>query len=222
MRPIGLRTSDGVQLAAAEAGAGARGVVLVHELGRQGMCGWWDYAAYLSTRGFHVLLFDHRCVGDSGCPAGGNDRNGLMSDIDTAGRFLRVHGARKLVLIGASQGASEVLIAGAIPHPRIDGVVALSADELALPLTAPPYPPTARAAAPKLRLPVTLAVEAADRYVSLQDTRRLVAGINSRDKRLIELPAGAGHGWNLVATDGSGKRPPLSDTVVAFLRRVTT
>jgi hypothetical protein len=101
-------------------------------------------------------------------------------------------------------------------------VVALSADELTLRLAARPYPQTARAAAPRLRLPVLFAVEAADRYVSVQDTRSLVAGAGSSVKRLIELSAGAGHGWDLVATDAAGKRPPLSTTVVSFLQRLTT
>jgi pimeloyl-ACP methyl ester carboxylesterase len=118
-RTFVLRTADGVQLAAAEVGSGSRGVVLVHELGSRGLCGWWDYAAYLSRRGFHVLLFDHRCTGDSGCPTSSDDGNGLMSDITAAARLLRGHGGRKVVLMGGSRGASEVLIAGAQPSPGV-------------------------------------------------------------------------------------------------------
>jgi hypothetical protein len=49
-----------------------------------------------------------------------------------------------------------------------------------------------------------------------------VTSAGSSVKRLIELPAGAGHGWDLVATNPAGKRLPLSDTVVSFLQRLTT
>ena len=65
-----IRAADGVRLAAAAAGAGHRGVVLIPELGPRGKCGWWDFAAYLARSGYHVLLFDHRCTGESACPGG--------------------------------------------------------------------------------------------------------------------------------------------------------
>jgi pimeloyl-ACP methyl ester carboxylesterase len=220
-RTLSIRTSDGVQLAAVEAGTGVRGVVLVHELGSRGLCGWWDYAAYLSGRGFHVLLFDHRCTGRSACPTGGAG-NGLMSDIQAAIGQLRTDGAAKIVLAGGSQGASEALIAASAAPPGVTGVVALSADELTTPLAEPPYPPTARAAAPRLRLPSLFAVAASDQYVSIEDTRALVASVASSSKHLVELGATAGHGWDLVAADTGGKRPTLSDTVIDFLTQATT
>jgi pimeloyl-ACP methyl ester carboxylesterase len=153
-RTFTVRTADGVQLAAAEVGSGRRGVVLVHELGQRGLCGWWDYAAHLSSRGFHVLLFDHRCAGQSGCPAGASMDDALMSDIEAAVGQLRADGAVRVVLVGGSQGASEALIAASVAPHGVVGVVCLSADELTPPLAGPPYPHTAYAAAPKLGPPV--------------------------------------------------------------------
>jgi len=220
-RTFTIRTADGAQLAAVEAGDGVRGVVLVHELGSRGLCGWWDYAAYLSSRGFHVLLFDHRCTGKSTCPVDGGAANGLMSDIRAAIGQLRADGAAKVVLLGGSQGASEALIAASAGPPGVAGVVALSADELTAPLADPPYPRTARAAAPHLRLPALLAVAASDPYVSVGDTRALVASIASTSKRLVELDANAGHGWDLVAAV-KGSRPAFSDTLVDFLVQATS
>src|SRR5215475_15792171 len=79
-----IRASDGVRLAAIEAGSGERGVVLIPELGPTGKCGWWDYAAYLAARGFRVVLFDHRCTGESSCPPNGTAPTGLTSDIQGA------------------------------------------------------------------------------------------------------------------------------------------
>ena len=51
-----------------------------------------------------------------------------------AQRSLAGHGAARVVLMGASQGGSEVLIAGAVPPRAVTAVIALSADELTMPL----------------------------------------------------------------------------------------
>jgi pimeloyl-ACP methyl ester carboxylesterase len=216
-----LTNPAGVRLAAVEAGTGGAGVVLIHESGARGLCGWWPYASYLSQRGFHVLLFDHECAGDSDCPAGGAADADLMSDITAAVTRLHADGGGRIVLLGASQGAAEAVIAGSAAAPGITGVVALSADELTTPLAGPPYPATAADAAPQLRVPALFAVAADDRYVSLADTRALVGSVASPDRRLVELPAGAGHGWDLVAGDSTGARPAFSDTLVDFLTRHT-
>ena len=65
---FGFRTADNVSLDGVEVGQGAKGVVLVHENGSRALCGWWPYAVSLADGGFHVLLFDMRCSGLSGCP----------------------------------------------------------------------------------------------------------------------------------------------------------
>jgi hypothetical protein len=110
-----------------------------------------------------------------------------------------------------------------LPPRGVTAVVALSADELTMPLARPPYPATASAAGPKLRLPALFAVAAADRYVSVPKTRRLVTLAGSRRKRLVLLGAEAGHGWDLVSPAISGEpRPAFGRTVLAFLRRVTS
>ena len=48
-----------------ELGTGTRSVVLVHELGGGGLCGWLPYGRYLAAHGIHVLLYDTRCTGAS-------------------------------------------------------------------------------------------------------------------------------------------------------------
>jgi pimeloyl-ACP methyl ester carboxylesterase len=221
-RMVTFRAADGVRLAAIEAGTGSRGVVLVPELGSSVKCGWWPFAARLATHGFHVLLFDHRCTGASTCPAG-NAGSDLMPDIRGAVTRLRRDGATKVALAGASQGASEVLIAGTLPPPGVTGVVALSADELTIPLASAPYPATAVAAAPRLRLRVLLAVAESDPEVSVPDTRRLFTRTGSAGKRLVVLGARAGHGWDMVTPPpAGGPFPGFSQTVVAFLRGLTS
>jgi pimeloyl-ACP methyl ester carboxylesterase len=216
---ISFRAADGVRLAAIEAGAGVRGVVMVPELGSEGKCGWWDFGAYLAAKGYHVLLLDHRCTGDSACPAGRADID-LMADIRGAVSQLRRDGADKVALVGGSQGASEALIAATMPPHGVVGVVAMSADELAMQLAARPYPQTAVSAPPRLHLPVLFAVAKDDPYVSVQQTRELYSATRSRDKHLIVLPESAGHGWDFVSALPGGRRPGFANTVVAFLQKL--
>ena len=217
-KTFALSTSDHVTIAAVEIGTGARGVVLVPELGRTNLCGWWEYAAFLAAKGYHVLLFDHRCAGQSTCPAGDPAPNGLMLDIGAAVSRLRSDGASKVVLMGASQGASEALIAGAAPPSGATGVIALSADGLTDPLAAAPYPADPMLAAPKLRLPVLLAVADADIFVSVAETQALYRALGSAHRQILVVPAVQGHGWTMLeATTTTGVRPPLSAAVVSFL-----
>ena len=72
---------------------------------------------------------------------------------------------------------------------------------------------------PRMRLPALLAV-AADPYVSVPDTRRLLARAASASKRLVVLPADA-DGWDLVTSFSGGPPPPFGRAVLAFLDGVT-
>jgi pimeloyl-ACP methyl ester carboxylesterase len=221
-RLVTVTAADRVRLAAATAGTGRRGVLLIPELGPAGMCGWWRYAAKLSRSGYRVLMFDHRCTGDSGCPAGAA-RQDLMADIRGGITWLHRAGAVSVVLMGASQGACEAVIAATRPPAGVTGVVVLSADELTTPLARRPYRRTALAAAPRLRLPVLFAVAAGDPYVSVASTRRLVAAARAPGKRLVVLPAGSGHGWDLVSlTAGTNAGAAFVRTVGAFLARASS
>lgn len=220
-RLVTVTTADRVRLTAATAGSGRRGVLLIPERGPAGLCGWWAYAARLSRSGYRVLMFDHRCTGDSGCPAGAAGRD-LMADIRGGVTWLHRAGAVSVVLMGASQGASEAVIAATRPPSGVTGVVVLSADELTTPLARGPYPRTALAAAPRLRLPVLFAVAAGDPYVSVAATRRLVAAARSPGKGLVVLPAGSGHGWDLVSlAAGTSAGAAFVRTVGAFLARAS-
>src|SRR5690348_3313035 len=216
-RLVTVTAADRVRLTAATAGSGRRGVLLIPERGPAGLCGWWAYAARLSRSGYRVLMFDHRCTGDSGCPAGAAGRD-LMADIRGSVSWLHRAGAVSVVLMGASQGASEAVIAATRPPSGVTGVVVLSADELTTPLARGPYPRTALAAVPRLRLPVLFAVVAGDPYMSVAATRRLVAAARSPGKRLVVLPEDSGHGWDLVSpTAGTSAGAAFLRTVGAFL-----
>lgn len=213
---VDLRAADGVTLAGVEMGTGERGVVLVNELGRRNLCGWWDYGGYLAGRGFRVLLFNHRCTAGSGCPAS-DDGGGLVRDIEAAIKRLHDDGARRVALLGASQGASESLLLGARPPEALTAVIAVSADELTTALAVAPYPTDVTAAAVGFRIPVLMVVAQNDPYVSVSETRALFDSIPGTSKQLLVLPDQAAHGWDLLAPNPDGSRPALSESLVTFL-----
>jgi pimeloyl-ACP methyl ester carboxylesterase len=211
-----ISAAGGAVLDGYELGTGVEGVVLVPELGAQGLCGWWPYGGFLAGKGYHVLVFDHRCMGRSTCP-GPSSPTGLMDDLVAVTADLVRDGAHRVVLVGASQGGAEVLIAGARPPTGVVGIAAISADELGQTLSGPPYPATATAAAPALSVPALFAVATDDRFVSLVDTRSVVASVPTGRASLLVLPAGSGHGWDMLTRDASGRYPTLDTDLEQFL-----
>src|SRR5215470_3176733 len=99
-RVMTVRAADGTRLEAGETGNGRRGVLLVPELGQLGMCGWWTFALRLGRSGYRVLIFNHRCTGQSSCPSGPAQTD-LMADIRGAVSRLRHDGASTIALVGA-------------------------------------------------------------------------------------------------------------------------
>jgi pimeloyl-ACP methyl ester carboxylesterase len=207
---IRFRTSDGVMLAGAVVGSGPVGAVLIHEYPRD-YCGWLPYSGYLSRHGVRVLLFDLRCFGRSPCPGG---RGHAIADVAAAMAELRRRGARRVALIGASMGGAIAVVAAARLHPA--AVVDLSGERDTTGLT-PGIDADADAAAQDVTAPALFAVARGDRYVPVDDMRAVARRVRSATKRLIVLPAVAGHGWELLFGVGS-KWSPLAATVARFIR----
>jgi len=206
---VGLHTSDGVRLDGAIVGHGSRGVVLVHETGRLGLCGWWPYATRLAARGFRALVFDLRCSGFSECSQQHGDAAEL--DVGAAAAELRRRGCTSVELVGASSGGSAVLVAAA-HDARIAAVANLSGDVNELDLGVTP-PTTAQAAAARLRMPVLFALARDDPYVTVPEERAIYRRVPARAKQLVVLPRTAGHGWDMV------EQPSFDRRLTAFLRR---
>ena len=208
---IRFRTGDGVTLAGAVVGSGPVGAVLIHEYPLD-LCGGWPYARYLSHHGVRALLFDLRCFGRSACPGG---RGHATTDVAAAMAELRRRGAHRVALVGASMGGAIAVVAAARLHPA--AVVDLSGERDTTGLT-PGIDADAGAAAHGVTAPALFAVARGDRYVPVDDMRAVARRARSATKRVIVLPAVAGHGWDLVfgtATTWS----PLAATVAAFIRR---
>jgi alpha/beta superfamily hydrolase len=208
---IRLRTSDGVTLAGAVVGSGPVGAVLIHEYPRD-LCGWWPYAGYLARHGVRALLFDLRCFGDSPCTGG---RGHAIDDVAAAMAELRRRGARRVALVGASMGGAIAVVAAAKLHPA--AVVDLSGERDTTGLT-PGIDANAGAAAHGVTAPALFVVARGDRYVPVSDMQAVARRARSATKRVIVLPATAGHGWDLLFGTTS-TWSPLAGTVAAFIRR---
>jgi pimeloyl-ACP methyl ester carboxylesterase len=212
---VTLRTSDDVRLDGAIVGKGPRGIVLVHEAGARVLCGWWPYAVRLADAGFRVLLFDLRCYGLSGCPSGREDD--VVDDVAAAVEELRGRGATSIELVGASYGGSVALVATA-RLADVSALADLSGDELTEPIGGQGRPTTAVQAAAEARAPALLAVARNDGYIALEDERALYRRLGSSRKRLVVLPAEAGHGWDLLARVGAPDEwSQFERTLTAFL-----
>ncbi|HEY6694425.1 MAG TPA: alpha/beta hydrolase, partial [Solirubrobacteraceae bacterium] len=206
-----FRTSDGVTLSGAVVGSGPVGAVLIHEYPLD-YCGWLPYAGYLSRHGVRALLFDLRCFGRSDCPRG---RGHATTDVAAAVAELRRRGARRVALVGASMGGAIAVVAAARLHPA--AVVDLSGERTTAGLT-PGIDADAGAAARQVTAPALFAVARGDRYISVADMRTVARRVRSATKRVIVLPATAGHGWELLSGTAT-TWSPLAATVAAFIRR---
>jgi pimeloyl-ACP methyl ester carboxylesterase len=208
---IRFATRDGLRLSGAVVGSGPIGAVLIHEYPLD-LCGWWPYARYLSRRGVHALVFDLRCFGSSPCPEG---RGHAITDVAAAMAELRRRGARRIALVGASMGGAIAVVAAAQLHPA--AVVDLSGERNTAGLT-PGVDANAGAAARRVTAPALFAVARGDRFVPVADMRAVAQRTRSATKRVIVLPASAGHGWTMLAGT-STEWSPLAATVAAFIRR---
>jgi len=124
-RVLRFRASDRVRLLGVELGSGPRGVVLAHQ-GASNLCIWLPYARSLATKGYRVLVFDHRGFGSSGRASHWRRQNRVDYDVLGAIRLIRARGARSVVIAGGSLGGAAVLSAAALATPSVNGVISLA------------------------------------------------------------------------------------------------
>jgi len=167
---VSFRAGDGVRLAGHLFGHGRVGVVLAHQSNGD-VCQWAAYGRRLARLGYMPLALDFRGHGGSAVASFAASLR-LGGDVAAAVRYLRAHGARKVYLLGASLGGSAVVVAGANVRPRVDGVVAVSADRAV---------PVAPRAAARLRVPVLYVAGSRDPGAAAQ-SRRLFAATVERAK----------------------------------------
>ena len=213
---IHFRASDGVRLRGAIVGKGRVGVALAHEYAAD-LCNWAPYARYLGARGLRVLLFDTRCFGKSSCAQPSH----VDADVSGAAAELRRRGAKRIVLAGASLGASATLVAAAKLVPRPATVINLSSPStttltgsLGQRFALDPDGAVGRLTAPTLFL-------AASGDDPFQGDARKLYGLSHAPNKRLEIVSGTAHGTALLdpIVNPSGKR--LRTLVLTFIRAHT-
>lgn len=199
-----LETSDGVRLYSASAGSGDTAVVLAHESGGIGLCGWLPTMRYLARHGLRVLAFDFRGVYPSVLPPASKQYDwgrDLQAAIDAAD-------AKHVLLAGASMGGAAVVAFGPDLH-GVDGIASFSGE-----LDLPRPEIHALRNAPRLRVPLLVVASRVDGYLDTEDARRLVRAAGSRDKTLYLFP-GKLHGWDIL-----DERPKARRDFLQWLTRL--
>jgi pimeloyl-ACP methyl ester carboxylesterase len=192
--------APGEQLPAVVLGrGGATGVVFANQSASVA-CGWLPYARAVARDGVRSLVFDY----------GAASRE---DEILAAAKWLRAHGARRVVLVGASIGGRSVVTAAARARPgTVDAVVSLSGERI---LGAQR---DIIVDARRLRLPALWVSSENDGYTNFaQETRQLyrAARRHARPDRLLVV-GGDDHGIDLLTGPQARRVVPA---VTRFIRR---
>ena len=178
---------------------GSTGVVFANQSASVA-CGWLPYARTVASAGVRSLVFDYAQASRD-------------AEVLATARWLRAHGARRVVLVGASIGGRAVVTAAARGGPRqVDGVVSLSGERI---LGAQP---DLLADARRLRVPALWVSADNDGYTNFAtETRQLYRGArgHAQPDRLLVV-GGADHGIDLL-TGAQARR--VVPAVTRFIRR---
>jgi len=181
---VRLTNGAGHSIAAVDLGLGSSGVVLAHQ-SQGSLCEWLPYGEVLAAKGFRVLAFDFAGSGSSTVP----EQKTYVEDVRAAVTFLREQGVKKIVIMGASMGATMSVVAAAAIAPPVDGVIALSP-----PVTFEGV--NAERAAPSLRTPALyIAGDTDGDYATYAEA---LYGATPADFRQEHIVTTAQHGIRLI------------------------
>ena len=197
---VTFRAADGLKLHGHRFGRGKTAVVFAHESGGS-VCQWTPYARELARRGYLTIAFDFRGYGRSQTPKRGAWSR-LPADVIAAAKLSRSLGAKKVVVVGASMGGTNVLVAAANARTVIDGVISVSG-------STSHGRSNALAAVRRLQVPVLYLVGERDEGF-VEHARLLFEATSSADKRL-EILDSAQHGVFLAA------EPPARSLIEGFV-----
>jgi alpha-beta hydrolase superfamily lysophospholipase len=203
-----LKTPDGVRIYAASVGSGSKAVVLLHESGGAGLCGWLPTLRFLSRNGLRAVAINLRGYPPSGTPSLASYHH-YAQDIQAAVDAAHTLGARRVFVLGASLGGAAT-VAEAPKLKDVAGVVSLSGE-----LELPTSELDAIGAAPKITVPFLFVGSEADGYVTGSEARRLTRAVGSKDKQVHIFRSGY-HGWDIL--DSAPYRARARALILHWLR----
>jgi pimeloyl-ACP methyl ester carboxylesterase len=204
-----LTTPDGVRIYAAAAGHGSTAVVLLHESGGAGLCGWLPTLRWLSANGIRPVAINFRGYPPSGTPSLANYHH-YAQDIQAAVDAAHALGAKNVFVLGASMGGAAT-VAEAPSLKDVAGVISLSGE-----LELPTLELDAIGAAPRITVPFLFVGSEADGYVLGSEARRLTRAVGSSDKQ-AHIFDGGYHGWDLL--DVAPYRARVRSLLLGWLRQ---
>jgi dienelactone hydrolase len=208
---VWFEAADGTRLSGVVLGQGRTGVILAHQRWFN-LCSWIPFARQLSEQGYRVLAFDFRGFGASGTAKGTAGRS-LDLDVAAGVEYLRRLGVDRVVLVGASMGATAALVDAASGEDGATGVAAVVS------ISGPSrfYEMDAGLAVRRMRVPVLFI--ASDEEGSYTRAARLLYGrAGSRSKRMVIVP-GRIHGIGLL--EEGANAPMVRELVTTFIEEHT-
>ena len=196
---VHFTTQDHVRLAGLLYGHGGTTAIVCSHMWPSSKADWFAAAPWLAARGFLVLAYDFRGLGDS---QGQPDFFELDKDLIAAIAFVQSLGAEKVVLLGASGGGAITLKVAA--KVRVAAVITLSADYFA---AAPTQQEVLAITAPKL-----FVSSQNDAYI--HDTIQIFTW--AKQPKELYLYPGSAHGTNLFETE---YRQDVIERIIVFTDR---
>ena len=199
---------DGVRIYAAAAGDSSTAVVLVHESGGAGLCGWLPTMRWLSENGIRAVAINLRGYPPSSTPSLAIYHH-YARDLQAAVDAAHTLGAKNVFVMGASLGGAAT-VAEAPKLEHVAGVISLSGELRS-------RPPSSTRSAPRRgsRVPFLFVGSEADGYVLGSEARRLTRAVASKDKQALIFPSGY-HGWDLL--DAAPYRARVKSLLLAWLK----
>jgi pimeloyl-ACP methyl ester carboxylesterase len=184
-RTVTFKTEDGVSLSGTLYGSGRTAVIFSNQTDTL-QPPWIGVAQQLAARGYLAFTYDYRGKGDSG---GEFDFAPLVKDEHAAIAYARMHGATRVVLVGASLGG--LVVVKSATRESTAGIVSISAPD------SWPGLEVADNAVRAIKAPKLFVNSEHDTYA--EDTRHMYE-LASPPKD-IHIYAGNGHGVQLLDAD---------------------
>jgi dienelactone hydrolase len=209
---VWFEAADGTRLSGVVLGQGRIGVILAHQRWFN-LCSWMPFARELTEQGYQVLAFDFRGFGASSAPRGEASRS-LDRDVAAGVEYLRRRGVDRVVLIGASMGATAVLMGAA--HSQAGGSGGVGA---VISISGPSrfYGMDASLAVKRMRVPV-LFIASSEEGSYTRAARLLYGRAGSRSKRMVIVP-GRTHGIGLLEEGANAAQ--IRELVTTFIEEHT-